>query len=137
MPGVFTRCAAPPRAAFSPAGHSRTRRTRAARAPPRAAGAGSRAPTAAEHAPEAPEPRQRTSTGDARRGHRLRLRAVQTLRAAARTSRPRPFPFRDARRWVLKTAGSTGAATLLGAPTEGGRGEPWVPPALGSPGRFF
>lgn len=43
---------------------------------------------------------------------RRRLRAVQTLRAPARVP-PRwlcPFPFRDARRWVLKTAESRGAA---------------------------
>lgn len=55
--------------------------------------AGSRgwASTAAENTPETPGV-----------GGRPRLRAIQSLRAAARTSRPCPFLFRDACHWVLK-----------------------------------
>lgn len=76
---------------------------------------------------EAPEP---AATRDPAPPRSRRLRAVQTLPAPARTSRlsrsPFAFPFRDARRWVLKTAVSKG---LPGALPAGGEGGTW---SLGS-----
>lgn len=96
LPRVSTGCSA-----SSPAGHSRLR---TATGPE---GAGSQVQLPPRRRLRSPRP-----PGIPPRHGRRRLRAVQTLRAPARVS-PRwlcPFPFRDARRWVLKPAGSRGAA---------------------------